>query len=525
MIRRYKFRIYPDSAQKEIFEKNFNAVRYVYNWALALRIKNYQEIKASKQVNNTLGPREAQQQLLVDKIKFLKSVGPKRVPYRLLELHWATAILYGWPVEADLKIELCQNPVKSLSAFDIGKLLTQFKKQPEHSWLGEANAISLGTAVQHLDAAYKNFFRRVKTGTESPGFPRFKSKHDHQKSYSFHQNYTINFEAGKIRLPKMSWVKGKFHRIFLYDRKTATAAEVSAGKYAAAIKDKSRIKAPAPLPLEFKCSTLTVIQEPSGKYFVSVVVDDNTTAPMLPPIRVNQMVGLDHGIVNALTLSDGQTFNAELGFEKLNAKLLRLQRALSRKVKGSANFNKNRVRIAKQHEKIRLSRKYAIEQLVVELVAYLRQKHYTTIVIRKYAVHKMVQKIKPVEETVTATSDGQNQEKRYRRNGRSQQKKMNRQLLNASLGMVFQQVKTKCSVNGINVIELDVLAEKTTNKCSFCGEEKHIKANKTTREFECSACGFTDDMDVNAAKNCVILASKDLSALKHKMVPAVQPII
>ena len=141
----------------------------------------------------------------------------------------------------------------------------QYKK--EFEWLKEVDSLALANAQMNLDKAYKNFFR-----DKSVGFPKFKSKKNNNKSYTTNnQNGTIYIENNKIKLPKLkSMIKIKLHR-----------------KFTGTIK------------------SCTISQKPSGKYFISILVDcENNLLP-----KNNNKVGIDLGIKEFAITSDGEFFN------------------------------------------------------------------------------------------------------------------------------------------------------------------------------------------------------------------------
>ena len=94
--------------------------------------------------------------------------------------------------------------------------LTQLKKKL--IWLKEVDKFALTNSIYDLDAAYKNFFRRLKQGSDKLGFPKFKSKKNHYYSYKTNftnNNIKVDFQNNKIQLPKLKWIKCKLHRHFL----------------------------------------------------------------------------------------------------------------------------------------------------------------------------------------------------------------------------------------------------------------------------------------------------------------------
>ena len=198
---------------------------------------------------------------------------------------------------------------KSLSKIDCNNWKNRFLKQ-EYQWLKEVDKFALDNAIINMDSAYQKFFK------EHTGYPKFKSKHNHYKSYTTNftnNNIEVSFENNKIKLPKLKWVKAKVHREFVGQIKSAT-----------------------------------ILQVPSGKYFASVLVETEHT----PIESVDCKIGIDLGIKDLLITSNGDKFKNIHTTKKYENKLVTEQRKLSHKVKDSKNWNKQRIKIARIYEKI-----------------------------------------------------------------------------------------------------------------------------------------------------------------------------
>lgn len=210
------------------------------------------------------------------------------------------------------------------------KLLTELKQ--ELPWLSEVERSALETSIRDLDAAYQNFFRRVKKG-ESPGYPRFKSKREKSKSYRSRcteRDRNIFLTDNAIRLPKLGLVKCRVSR-----------------------------------PIQGRILSATVSQTPSGKYFVSVLCTD-VEIPPLP--STGAAVGVDLGLHDLAVTSDGVKYPNPKSYAKAQKRLARLQRQLSRKAKGSHNREKARIKVARLAERIANQRNDALHKLTTDLV-------------------------------------------------------------------------------------------------------------------------------------------------------------
>lgn len=206
--------------------------------------------------------------------------------------------------------------------------MTALKKQLP--WLGEVDSIALQSSLRDLDTAYQNFFRRVKQG-EKPGFPCFKSKRKHRRSYqSKCVGTNIKVLDGAMQLPKLGNVKCRVSR-----------------------------------KVEGRVLSATVSQEASGKYYVSLCCTD---VDIKPPPKTGAAVGIDLGIKDLAITSDGVKYDNLHSYRRNLKKLARLQRQLSRKSKGSRNREKARVKIVRLHEHIANQRNDAIHKMTTQLV-------------------------------------------------------------------------------------------------------------------------------------------------------------
>ena len=223
--------------------------------------------------------------------------------------------------------------------------MTKLKKSL--AWLKEVDATALQSSLRDLDIAYQNFFRRVKQG-QKPGYPKFKSKHDHRKSYkSKCVGTNIRVLDKAVQLPKLGMVKCRISK------------EV-----------KGRIL------------SATVSQNPSGKYFVSLCCTD---VEIETRSLTGAVVGLDMGLKAFAITSDGIEYPNHKHLLKSLRKLARLQRQLSRKSKGSNRREIARVKVARLYEHVANQRKDMLHKLSTELVH-----KYDVIAIEDLAPSNMV---------------------------------------------------------------------------------------------------------------------------------------
>ena len=251
-----KFRIYPNKQQKNLINQTFGCTRLVYNKALALRIKGYEE---------------------GEKVNYSKT----------------------------------------------SLMLTELKNTEEFSFLKDVDSISLQQSLRDLDRAYVNFFsKRAK-------FPRFKSKKENFKSYrTLNQGDNIRIAGRYLKLPKLGYVK---------------------------------VRQSMPIG---KIHNVTIKKTPSGKYFAVLNVDFEPE----PKLNLGDDIGLDVGIKEYLSDSNGNIYANPKFYEKSLKKLAREQRKLSKKVIGSSNFHKQRIKVATLHEKIANQRNDFLHKLSTTLV-------------------------------------------------------------------------------------------------------------------------------------------------------------
>ncbi len=326
----------------------------------------------------------------------------------------------------DLKKKSYEEDKKTLTKFECCKLVTRILKA-EHPWIKTIDSLAIRAAIFDLDDAYQRFYR-------GNGYPKFKSKYKSRASYRttyVNDNIRLDLDRKVIRLPKLKDVKIRGYRHLNQ--------------------------------LKGRIINVTVTKETTGKYYVSVLCEENKK---IEEINYKSIVGVDLGIKDLIVTSDGDVYKNPQSIKRFEKRIKRKQRELSRRKKGSQNYRKTKIKLAILFKKLKNARKYLIHSITNKLI-----KDYDLIAVENLQVNNMLK-----------------------------DKKLSKLISDASFHEIKRVLKYKTEWQGKRLIEIDTYYP-SSQICSRCDFRNHEMKSLTKRVYECECCGNKLNRDLNASVN------------------------
>ena len=295
----------------------------------------------------------------------------------------------------------------------------------EFEWLKEVDSLALCNAQLNLNRAFSNFYRDKKVG-----FPKFKSKKSNRKNYTTNLvNKNIRLAKGYITLPKLKEVKIKQHRT---------------------------------VPDDYRLKSVTVSCTPTGKYYASILYEYDLYIETIEP---KTFLGLDYSMKELYISSDGISAEYPRYYREALKRLKKEQRKLSKCIKGSSNRNKQRIKVAKLHEKVTNQ--------------------------RKDFLHKLSRQTANAADAVCIED--------LDMKGMSQSLNFGKSVHDNGFGKFVSMLEYKLNEQGKELIKVGKWFP-SSKKCSNCGVLKKT-LTLSERIYYCENCGLTIDRDLNASYN------------------------
>lgn len=330
--------------------------------------------------------------------------------------------IYNWAL--DKKIKAYQQDQTKLSCFELINSLPELKKQ--NPWLTEVYSQCLQMSIRNLDNAFTSFFRK------NNKFPQFKSKHKSKQSCQYPQGISVDFDNNSISFPKIGNVIAILHRQFKGKIKTATLSKTA-----------------------------------TGKYFISILVDNHIANPKKVEVKEETTIGIDVGIKTFATISNGAKIDNPKFLKQSEQRLKVLQKRLSKKKLNSKNRKESKLLVAKQHEKVTNQRNDFLHKLSYNLV---NENQVTMIVCEDLNVKGMMNN-----------------------------HKLAKSISDVAWNRFNSFLEYKCDWYGKTYSQIGRF-DASSKICNVCGFTNHALTLKD-RSWICPSCKVEHDRDENASIN------------------------
>lgn len=334
---------------------------------------------------------------------------------------------YVWNWALEHRTNAYHDEGESLGFADMCKKLTQHKREDEREWLKDPSSVVLQQSLRNQEQAFTNFFEG------RTQYPSFKRKYGNQTARHTKAAFSYDADTQTLKLAKMP----------------------------------GNLKVNWSRELRGEPTAVTISKDPAGRYHVSI----EFKAPVADKPKTGEAVGVDVGLESYVTLSTGEKVANPRFLEDAYKRLRKEQKALSRKEKGSNNWERQRQRVAKAHAKVADRRADFLNKLSTRLV-----EEFDVISVETLAVKNMQSRGNPLHMRSLAKA-----------------------ISDASWSEFVRQLEYKAKWYGKTLVKIDrwFPSTKRCSDCGFVGESKPLHV----RQWACTRCGCAHDRDVNAAIN------------------------
>jgi putative transposase len=329
--------------------------------------------------------------------------------------------VYNWALR--LRTDAYYDRQERLGYVDLSAALTSLKQQSETAWLNEVSSVPTQQALRHLETAFRNFF------AGHARYPTFRKKHGQQSATYASTAFRWDAEKRTLTLAKM-----------------ATPLHIHWSR---------------PLPDGAAPTTITVSRDSAGRYFVSILIEED----IAPLPLVEAQAGLDLGLHDTVALNSGEKVGNPRFFQADEKRLAKAQRRLAKKTRGSRNREKARRKVARIHARIVDRRTDFLHKLSTRIIRENQMVCIESLHVKAMVKHPTLAKA----------------------------------IHDVGWGEFVRQLEYKANWYGRTLVKIDRWYP-SSKRCHACG---HVLDSLTldTRSWTCPACGIVHDRDINAAKN------------------------